>query len=204
MSFHIQQKLPYLHIDREWGMPSGQVHALALTNDDTVWMATPAGLASYDGIRVDTFTKSHGLSTHGLRTVYCFDGEELFVGTDINLDHSLPGRSGFEPLINADNWKYGFIECLLRNENGTFWLGTPTGLYLYTPASDSKKSNTRLYLQGFIKDICRTESGKFGFSENHSVLLNLTLAAKLTIPHPVHTLLKASKPFARIRLTRSS
>lgn len=160
MSFHIQQKLPYLHIDREWGMPSGQVHALALTSDDTVWMATPAGLASYDGIRVDTFTKTHGLSTHGLRTVYCFDGEELIVGTDINLDHSLPDRTSFEALINAENWKFGFIECLLRNENGTFWLGTPTGLYLHTPSNDSKKTSTRLYLQGFIKDICRTESGK--------------------------------------------
>ncbi|NNE56310.1 MAG: hypothetical protein HKN32_09835, partial [Flavobacteriales bacterium] len=153
MSYFSQQKIPYLNLDRERGLPSGQVHKIAIDSNNGIWMATPAGLCHYDGQNVATLTQQHGLGTHGLRTTYIVEGEEILVGTDIGLDKRSLNESHFTPVFDPQFWKYGFVECILKNTDGSYWIGTPTGLYHYTPKRDSVKPIVRKHLSGFIQEI---------------------------------------------------
>ena len=153
MSVHKQQKLPYLHIGREKKLPSSQVHNLVVTSNNGVWMATPSGLCHYDGIRVSTYTKEHGLSTHGLRTVYLGINEKLFIGTDAGLDKKVEGKFEFTHVVEPEKWNHGFIECLLELADGTLFIGTANGLYKQT-------SEPLVLIQsGFIQQIIQTNDG---------------------------------------------
>ncbi len=160
MSFHTQQKLPYLHIDRQDGLPSGQVHNLAITSDGNVWMSTPAGLSHYDGVRVNTYTQKNGLGTHGLRTVYTYNSDELYIGTDAGLDHGLAIKTEFVQLIAPKHWQHGFIECVLKIPDGSFYLGTAKGLFHYRPGEGDRATSTELVFNGFIKHLIATKNNE--------------------------------------------
>ena len=164
MSFHTQQKLPYLHLDRQHDMPSGQVHKLAITSDGNVWMATPAGLSHYDGVRVNTYTQKDGLGTHGLRTVYTYNNDELFIGTDAGLDQGLAIKSEFVQVIAPKHWPHGFIECVLKNPDGSFYLGTAKGLFHYRPGEGDRPTSIELVFNGFIKQLIPTKNNQLWIS----------------------------------------
>ena len=163
MSFHHQQKLPYLHIDRQQGLPSGQVHNLDISSDGNVWLATPAGLSHYDGVRINTYTQKNGLGTHGLRTVYTYGNDELFIGTDAGLDKKL-SENQFAPIISPADWQHGFIECVLKNPDDSFYLGTAKGLFHHMPNENAKPGFTNLVMDGFIKQLIPTKNNELWVS----------------------------------------
>ncbi|NNC96846.1 MAG: diguanylate cyclase [Gammaproteobacteria bacterium] len=159
MSYHLQQKIPYLNLDRDSGLPSGQVHKLAISSDNGVWMATPAGLSHYDGQTVHTLTQKHGLGTHGLRATYIVGDDEILVGTDIGLDKRSAQEELFTPVFDPESWAHGFIECLLKNDDASYWLGTPSGLFHYKPHKTLAKATTRQHLSGFVQELQRDSKG---------------------------------------------
>jgi len=113
-------------LKREDGVPSSQVQKLAFDRRGRLWMATPSGLASFDGSRVQTFTRQHGLRSHGVRDIAISPSGRLWLGTDAGFD--VLGPDGIvEPRPEGDTWPFGYVQCLLCTED-TLWLGTAGGL----------------------------------------------------------------------------
>jgi ligand-binding sensor domain-containing protein len=65
----MEQTYPIQEVGRSRGLPTTQVHDLAVGDDGTMWFAGPSGLARYDGSRIESFGKKDGLSTNGLRAL---------------------------------------------------------------------------------------------------------------------------------------
>lgn len=117
-------RIPLRRIGRGQGLPSGQAHHLVQDAQGIFWIATPGGLASYDGSSVRTFSRKDGLATQGLRTLAVTPDGRVWVGSDVGLDIVEPdGR--IHPLV--PDWGYGLVEQIAVGKDGV-WLGTARGL----------------------------------------------------------------------------
>lgn len=114
------------YLTRETGVPSSQVLDLALDGDGRLWLATPSGLACYDGSRITSYARQDGLRSYGLRAVcYGADGR-LWAGSDAGYDLLADNRVQAIPDYEA-TWQFGYVECLACTEEAV-WLGTSKGL----------------------------------------------------------------------------
>ncbi|MEY4730608.1 MAG: hypothetical protein RL020_1766 [Pseudomonadota bacterium] len=126
-------RIPLRRIGRGQGLPSGQVHHLVQDAQGVFWMATPGGLASYDGSSVRTFTRNDGLGTQGLRTLAVTADGRVWIGSDVGVDIVEPdGR--IHSLV--PDWAFGLVEQITVGEN-SIWLATARGLVLYDLASNA-------------------------------------------------------------------
>ncbi len=114
-------------VTRRTGLPSSQIHALAQTRDRTLWLATPAGLASYDGAHVRTWGREAGLSSHGLRALAADPRGLLWIGSDGGLD-------AFDESAHAVDWKstvdwpFGLVDRITVQADGRLLVATSRGL----------------------------------------------------------------------------
>ena len=114
------------YLKRENGVPSSQVQKLAFDARGRLWLATPSGLASYDGARVRTWARRQGLRSDGLHAVVADDEDRLWVGSDAGYDLLHEDRVLDTPLAEG-GWPFGYVQCLL-SVSGRTWLGTSRGL----------------------------------------------------------------------------
>lgn len=114
-------------ISRARGVPSAQVHAIVQDRDGIVWIAGPAGLASYDGHAVRRVGRADGLTTQGLRTLALASDGGLWAGTDRGVDVRAAGGT-FQPLVPEALWTYGFVDRVLELGPGEAALATSRGL----------------------------------------------------------------------------
>lgn len=117
-------RIPLRRIGRSQGLPSGQVHHLVQDAQGIFWMATPSGLACYDGSSVRTFTRKDGLTTQGLRTLAVTPDGRVWVGSDTGVD-IVEADGRIHPLDR--DWGFGLVEQITVGKNGV-WLGTARGL----------------------------------------------------------------------------
>lgn len=117
-------KWPVRYIDRRLGLPSSQVHSLCFDHQGLMWAAGPAGLVSYDGSRVTSFTVDDGLSRLGLRAVAPVGRDTLWIGSDNGVDCLREGR--IRPLI--EEWPFGMVDDIVVGPEGDVCLSTAAGL----------------------------------------------------------------------------
>lgn len=117
------------YLKRETGVPSSQVQDLALDGSGRLWMATPSGLACYDGSRIRSYTRQHGLRSYGLRTVGAAPDGTIWAGSDAGYD-LLENNAVRSVPDYEDHWHFGYVECL-HCAGETVWLGTAAGLVGY-------------------------------------------------------------------------
>jgi signal transduction histidine kinase/ligand-binding sensor domain-containing protein/ActR/RegA family two-component response regulator len=113
-------------VHRESGLPSSQVHRIAQDRQRRLWMAGPSGLACYDGSRVRSFDRRHGLNCAGLRTVALGTDDTVWIGTDLGVEAiDVHGRP--VGLLTDAPWRYGLVGAIVPGTNEA-WLGTSQGL----------------------------------------------------------------------------
>lgn len=113
-------------INSDQGLPNEQVHATKQDKYGRIWMATPAGLACYNGNTIKVFDTRTGLECLGLRTVHITDDGIVWVGTDRGLEAIQVQGSKINLQLKFE-WKYGIAECI--SKSGDFlYVGTSFGL----------------------------------------------------------------------------
>jgi signal transduction histidine kinase/ligand-binding sensor domain-containing protein len=121
----------YIHtiINSDNGLPQNIVHSIAQTPDGYLWIGSEEGLARYDGVRFEVFTKDN---------VPEFKQNEVFALL-ADRDGSLWIGIYAGGLVHYQNGKfkhYGVqnglsderIVSLLQDSAGDLWIGTPNGL----------------------------------------------------------------------------
>lgn len=120
-------RIPFSRYRREDGLPSGQIHAITQDAHGIIWLATPSGLARFDGCRFDTLTARDGLATHGQRTVTADRDGTVWVGSDAGVDHlAFDGR--LLDQHEREAWHNGAVNCV-ELVGDQIWLGSDQGLF---------------------------------------------------------------------------
>ncbi len=113
-------------INSEDGLPNEQIHAIDQDKNGRLWLASPAGLACYNGNKVNVYDTRSGLECLGLRTITISSDNIVWIGTDRGIEAmDISGRK-----IKLDlqfEWKYGIAESIVIS-NTILWVGTSYGL----------------------------------------------------------------------------
>jgi signal transduction histidine kinase/CheY-like chemotaxis protein/ligand-binding sensor domain-containing protein len=174
--------LKITHINSDQGLPNEQVHALDQDKLGRLWIASPAGLACYNGNSIKIFDTRSGLDCLGLRTICIAADGTVWIGTDRGLEAM--DIHGNKVNLKFDfDWKYGIAESILIVES-CIWVGTSIGLIKL------KRINDKLELVleedfGLVKQIIPLDSnhilvvsakhGLIKYSESNWRVINLPL-----------------------------
>ncbi len=113
-------------INSDDGLPNEQIHAIDQDKNGRLWLASPAGLACYNGNNIIVYDSRSGLECLGLRTITISDDNIVWIGTDRGIEAiDIYGKK-----INLDfqfEWKFGIAESI-SIINSTIWVGTSYGL----------------------------------------------------------------------------
>lgn len=113
-------------VNSDQGLPNEQVHATRQDKYGRIWMATPAGLACYNGNTIKVFDTRTGLECLGLRTIHITDDGIVWVGTDRGLEAINVDGSKINLELKFE-WKYGIAESIAKSGDFLF-VGTSFGL----------------------------------------------------------------------------
>ncbi len=115
------------------GLPSDSVTAVIQTRDGFLWAGTSAGLVRFDGVKFTAVKLPVSSSNSPVHiTALCEDGNDcLWIGTE---------REGLFQLIQGQVRRYtterGLLDdgvtSLAADKQGTVWIGTKSGLNLWT------------------------------------------------------------------------
>ncbi len=143
-------------IDRDGGLPSNQVHTVALDVLGRLYFAGPAGLSRYDGSRVRVFDRRDGLLAAGLRTATVAADQRIWLGSDLGVDVVTPDGISI-PRLRREAWPYGLVECI-NAERAHVWLGTAQGVVHVDPTSPVGAMQV-LFADdiGFVRDVARVD-----------------------------------------------
>jgi signal transduction histidine kinase/ligand-binding sensor domain-containing protein len=158
---------PVRVIGRTEGLPSGQIHGLTVDSQAMVWFAGPNGLTKYDGTRMRVFTQTHGLTTHGLRTVAAAPDDAIWIGNDVGVDvirgdvvHAMP-----------DGWKWGLANLIVAESSGKIWLGAALGLISWEPGRGFEVDNDQRLRDGMVPILAiATDGSLWAVSKQHGLL----------------------------------
>lgn len=154
---NIKSKISINTINRNDGLPSGQVHDLVQDAQGIFWFAGPGGLARYDGSRIKSFGQKDGLQTHGLRSLAVSADGGVFVGSDLGAD-VVEADGKIHSLVEAAKWRYGFVECLATAAD-TLWLGTAEGLLCRTDRDGLRTADDARLKSGLISALLAAKNG---------------------------------------------
>lgn len=115
-------------LSRDDGLPSDEVSDLVVDDTGRIWMATPAGVARFDGTSMALFTSADGLPADEARVVILDREDRIWVGTRLGL--AVHEGDGFRPANVAPLADHSVLSLL-----DTPWgllVGTSTGLHLLT------------------------------------------------------------------------
>ena len=147
---------PISRLGRADGLPTGQVHDTAFDSRGRLWMATPNGLATSDGSRVVTYSRSDGLSTHGLRCVAVAPDGVVWMGSDVGIDRMLLDGT-VEPVF--DGWRWGLANDIAIDAHGTAWVASAGGLVRWDSATGWSRDDDALLPESSIDRVCLDRSG---------------------------------------------
>ncbi|HEV3470139.1 MAG TPA: two-component regulator propeller domain-containing protein [Pyrinomonadaceae bacterium] len=106
------------------GLPSEQVRAVAQDAEGLMWFGTDAGLARYDGRRIQTVT-GEGLTSRRVRALRLDAGGALWVGTDNGAFVRAPGAQAFAPVAGTAG---KVVTALVGPAAGRAYAATADGL----------------------------------------------------------------------------
>lgn len=114
------------------GLPSDMVNAILQSRDGYLWVATNAGLARFDGVRFEVFSRAVApqLANDDCLRVFEARGGSLWIGTVggglARLEHGAFQRYG-----RADGLVFQYPITFLEDHAGRQWFGTDEGLYVW-------------------------------------------------------------------------
>ena len=122
----IRSERPLYLLDSAGGLPSNQVHQIACDKQNRLWLATPAGLARYDGHFVREWDRRDGLQSNGLRSVAIDPHDVVWIGTDFGFERlDIDGR--VLPGVMPGSWEMGLCQAIDVSQPSP-WFGTAAGL----------------------------------------------------------------------------
>lgn len=121
----------YIHtiINSDNGLPQNVVHCIAQTPDGYLWVGSEEGLARYDGVRFEIFTKDNVPEfTHNEVFALLVDRDGslwigLYAGGLVHYQNGKFKRYGVQNGLSDER-----IVSLLQDSTGSLWIGTPNGL----------------------------------------------------------------------------
>ena len=118
--------LPVYVLDSSHGLGSNQIHRIASDAQSRLLLATPVGLARFDGSFTQRWSRQSGLQCNGLRSVAVGANGEIWVGTDQGLE--LLDAAG-KPVraIEPGAWRFGLCQHIVASGPNP-WVGTALGL----------------------------------------------------------------------------
>jgi diguanylate cyclase (GGDEF)-like protein len=128
-SDHWQPRLALTYVGRQAGLPSGQAHIAVEGADRRIWIAGPCGLCAYDGARVISLNATHGLTSHGLRTLHLDAKSRLWIGSDVGVDY-LDTDGIVKRVAGRRKWSSGPANHIVVADDDKIFVGTSTGLVI--------------------------------------------------------------------------
>jgi len=160
----ITNKTPIEWITREQGLPSHQLHNLLIVNN-RIWLATPNGLAIFDGERVSILDQKNKLQTHGIRTL-TKDHQNVLVCSDRGVDMLDSSTLDIIAQVSTTQNGLGWCQNLKKIASNQYLLACAKGLRCWNSQS-GKLNLIDEKLEGeFIENIV-------GF-ENNQALIHAT------------------------------
>ncbi len=125
------------------GLPSAEVRALLVENENSIWAGTEHGLAYYDGNEVTLYNTDDGLDSDVISAITRLSDGRLVVGT-----HYSGREGGGLNVFDGSSWQpapdfpsahheenpdvlSNFVNAMLESPDGLFWVGTMNGLGRY-------------------------------------------------------------------------
>jgi ligand-binding sensor domain-containing protein/serine phosphatase RsbU (regulator of sigma subunit) len=110
----------------EEGLPQASVYCLLQDSRGYIWMGTDgAGVAKFDGLKSDVFTRTNGLSDNVVRSLFEDSKGNIWIGTDNGLtvyDGFAFNIIGKEQGLNGTS-----VIRILEGSNGIIWAATNNG-----------------------------------------------------------------------------
>lgn len=117
---------PLYVLDSSQGLGSNQIHRLSCDAQSRLLLATPVGLARFDGSFTQSWNRQNGLRCNGLRSVATASDGAIWVGTDLGLElvgvHGNPETGG-----DADSWRFGLCQDI-KSAGDHAWIGSALGI----------------------------------------------------------------------------
>lgn len=174
-------------LDTSSGLPSNQIHRLAIDASSRLWFATPAGLASFDGHFVDAWDRRRGLQCNGLRSVGTSPDGTVWIGTDLGLE--LLDERGHAALRGLSTlWSFGLCEHVDAGGEDV-WIGAARGL-VRVKRRAGEASFDVLYSApiGFVSDVRRNGRDRVVAASSLHGLVESD--GQQWWPHPCHDLVE--------------
>lgn len=124
--------------------PSASINQIAVTNDNTIWLATENGVIKYNTVNQShkVYTAKDG-SVEGLTNssakALCIDNKgKLWVSTRMGLNYYSPDIDDFIHVNNPRELKENWITDILKDSRGDLWFNFNNGhVGRFTPASNT-------------------------------------------------------------------
>ena len=113
------------------GLPSDDIRDVAVGPDGTVWMATSAGVAAFNGVAFTVHnTITHpGLPSNDLYAIGVMSNGDVWVGSDFGLSR-LSGAD-YVTYTSADGLSDNGIRSIKQSPSGDIWVATQNGASRY-------------------------------------------------------------------------
>ncbi len=125
------QKLSFHGYSVRDGLPSNYITYFAQDSDGYLWIATPDGIARFDGIDWRVWTTDHGLPDNYAYAIAVAPGsaKDVYIGTLRGLCRMRDGR--IERVRLGVSQESNWVRDLHFDKTGTLWAATADGLYRY-------------------------------------------------------------------------
>lgn len=120
------------------GLPQSQVYDIAEDHNGNLWLATwGGGIAKFDGVQFQTYTKKDGLVNNFTSSIYHDSKKNIWVGTSSGL--SLYNGIRFRNFKLEEGSLKVSVSAITENKNQELFFGTDNGVY-----KRSKKKNLNI------------------------------------------------------------
>jgi ligand-binding sensor domain-containing protein len=129
----------FKHLTVQEGLSCSWVKRIFQDRLGYLWVGTADGLNRYDGISFKTYKynskDSLSINLNNIVVIYEDKKGNLWVGTQVGLNLYDREKDKFIP-ISAINT---YVSCICEIDNGCFFIGSPSGLYLFNPSDFTAK-----------------------------------------------------------------
>lgn len=113
------------------GLPSDDVRDVAIASDGTIWLATSAGVAAFDGttFTVHNTTTHPGLAGNDVTAIAVMDNGDVWAGTDFGASRF--DGSTYTTYTTTDGLGDNQVKNIKQAPNGDIWIATINGATKY-------------------------------------------------------------------------